>query len=271
MILFHTTVIPSLRLCVPEPRPWQCLVSHPSLVTPLGLTQLLPLRLISTQVLAFSPPTLKKPAASWLSCPTSSPHLHTRSARVSRWGINSPPLLWSTIHALNSIGLCVDELHNRMHDLGSQVGNSLIGPHIQDLRNSVSDLSRLVAPLFFVLPLPLRSPPPPNPNSARPFLLNQPLPIPPVRMPMSSMVAPVNLTRLLLWMLLPVGAKAKVRSLPLLPLSSKSRLALRPPHPRVLPLLPVLQGDSRPPGTRLPPNPNAIWSLSTALTWLPPF
>ena len=57
------------------------------------------------------------------------------------------PLLCSTIHALNSIGLRVDELHTRMHGLGSQVANSLIGPEIRDLRNSVSDLSRRVAPL----------------------------------------------------------------------------------------------------------------------------
>ena len=55
------------------------------------------------------------------------------------------PLLCSTIHALNSIGLRVDELHTRIHDLGSQVANSLIGPEIRDLRNSFSDLSRRVA------------------------------------------------------------------------------------------------------------------------------
>ena len=33
-----------------------------------------------------------------------------------------------------------------MHDLCSQVANSFIGPEIRDLRNSVSDLSRRVAP-----------------------------------------------------------------------------------------------------------------------------
>ena len=48
--------------------------------------------------------------------------------------------LWSTIPALNSSGLRVDELHTRMHDLGSLVANSLIGLEIRDLRNSVSDL-----------------------------------------------------------------------------------------------------------------------------------
>ena len=56
------------------------------------------------------------------------------------------PLLCSTIHALNSSGLRVDQLHTRVHDLGSQVANSLVGPEIWDLRNSVSDLSRRVAP-----------------------------------------------------------------------------------------------------------------------------
>ena len=56
------------------------------------------------------------------------------------------PLLCSTIQALHSIGLRVDELHTRMHYLGSQVANSIIGPEIRDLPNSVSDLSHRVAP-----------------------------------------------------------------------------------------------------------------------------
>ena len=79
------------------------------------------------------------------------------------------PLLCSTIHALNSIGQRVDELHTRMHDRGSQVGNSLIGPEIGDLRNSVSDLSRRVAPPV-LRPTPSSSvpPPPSNPTSGRP-------------------------------------------------------------------------------------------------------
>ena len=79
------------------------------------------------------------------------------------------PLLCSTIHALNSIGLRGNKLHTRMHDLGSQVANSLIGPEIRDLRNSVSDLSRCVAP---TVPLPTPSswvpPTPPNLTSSRP-------------------------------------------------------------------------------------------------------
>ena len=56
------------------------------------------------------------------------------------------PLLCSTIHALNSIALRVDKPHTRMHNLGSQVANSLIGPEIRDLCNSISNLSRRLAP-----------------------------------------------------------------------------------------------------------------------------
>ena len=80
-------------------------------------------------------------------------------------------LLCSTIHALNSIGLRMNELHTRMHDLGSEVANSLIGPEIRDLRKSVSDLSRRVAPPV-LCPTPPSSvlPPPPNPTSGRPNL-----------------------------------------------------------------------------------------------------
>ena len=78
------------------------------------------------------------------------------------------PLLCYTIQALNSIGARVDVLHTRMHDLGSQVANSLIGLEILDLRNSVSDLSRRVAPAV-LRPTPPSSvpPPPPNPTSGR--------------------------------------------------------------------------------------------------------
>ena len=56
-----------------------------------------------------------------------------------------------------------------MHDLGSPVANSLIGPGIWDLRNSVSDLSRRVTPPV-LRPTPSSSvpPPPPNPTSGRP-------------------------------------------------------------------------------------------------------
>ena len=79
------------------------------------------------------------------------------------------PLLCSTIHTLNSIGLPVDELHTRMHDLGSQVANSLIGPEIRNFRNSISDLSRREAPPV-LRPTPSSSvpPPPSNPTSGRP-------------------------------------------------------------------------------------------------------
>ena len=87
------------------------------------------------------------------------------------------PLLCSTIHALNSIGLRVDELHTRMHDLGSQVANSLIGPEIRDLRNSVSDLSRRVTPPV-LRPTPTSTVPlpPSNPTSGRPNQPSAPLP-----------------------------------------------------------------------------------------------
>ena len=129
------------------------------------------------------------------------------------------PLFCSTIHALNSIGFRVDELHTRMHDLGSQIANSLIGPEIRDLSNSVSDLSRRVAPpVPRPTPSSLVPPPPSNPFSGRPNRPSPPppavprdshphqlFPLAPVCMPMSSMVAPVNSIRLLLQMLLPVG------------------------------------------------------------------
>ena len=139
-------------------------------------------------------------------------------------------------------------------------------------------------PLSFVPHLPLRSPPQPptlpwagptdqvpplrqSPVTPPPNQLSPPLPI---RMPMSSMVLSANSISLLLQMLLPVGAKAKERSLPPLPLPPKSRPLLRLPHPRVLLLSPVLQGDSTPPGTYLPPIPNAILSASSGPTWPPP-
>ena len=94
------------------------------------------------------------------------------------------PLLSSTIHALNSIGLRVDELHTRMHDLGSQVANSLLGPEIRDLRNSNSDLSRRVAPPV-LRPTPSSSVPlpPPNPTPKRP---NRPTTHPPSIVPQDT-------------------------------------------------------------------------------------
>ena len=73
------------------------------------------------------------------------------------------PLRCSTIHALNSIGLHVDELHTRMDDLAFQVANSFIGPEIRDLRNSVLDLSRRVAPpVLRATPFSLIPPVPPT-------------------------------------------------------------------------------------------------------------
>ena len=79
------------------------------------------------------------------------------------------PLLCSTIHTLNSIGLRVDELHTRMHDLGSQSANSLIGPEIRDLCNSLSDLSHRVAPRAVRhTPSSVVPPPSPNPSSGWP-------------------------------------------------------------------------------------------------------
>ena len=78
------------------------------------------------------------------------------------------PLLCSTIHALNSIGLRVDALHTRMDDLGSQVANSLIGPEIRDLHNSVSDLSRrLTPPVLHATPSSSVPTPPSHPTSGR--------------------------------------------------------------------------------------------------------
>ena len=138
-------------------------------------------------------------------------------------------------------------------------------------------------PLYFAPRLPLRSPPhPPTPPQAgltgpvpplRQSLVT-PLPnqlssLPPVRTLMLSMVAPANSTKLLLQTLLPVVAKAKERSLLLLPLPPKSRPLSRPPHPRVLLPSPVPQGDSTPPGTCRPPIPNVILSASAGPTWPP--
>ena len=91
------------------------------------------------------------------------------------------PLLCSTIHALNSIGLRVDDLHTKIQDLGSQVANSLIGPEIRNLRNSVSDVSRHVTPPVVRHPPSSLVPPPPfHPTSGRP---NRPSAPPPQAVP----------------------------------------------------------------------------------------
>lgn len=68
----------------------------------------------------------------------------------------------STIQALHAIGLLVDELHARMPNLSSLVANTLIGPVIRDLCNSVSDLSCHVAPLELGPTPSLSAPPPPT-------------------------------------------------------------------------------------------------------------
>ena len=64
-----------------------------------------------------------------------------------------------------------------MHDLGSEVAKSLIGPEIRDLRNSVSDLSRRVAPPV-LCPTPSSMVPqsPSNQTSGRPNRPSAPLP-----------------------------------------------------------------------------------------------
>ena len=80
----HSTFFTSLRLRVPEPRPWQRLVSLLPLVPPLGPTQLPPLKPTSIQVLASSPVTLKELAASCPSRPNSSPRLTSKSASLYR-------------------------------------------------------------------------------------------------------------------------------------------------------------------------------------------
>ena len=100
-------------------------------------------------------------------------------------------LLCSTIHFLNSIGLRVDELHTRMHDLGSQVANSLIGLEIRDLRNSVSDLSHRVAPpVLRPTPSSPVPPPPSNPTSGRPNRPSAPPPVVPRDTPPQPAVSP---------------------------------------------------------------------------------
>ena len=137
--------------------------------------------------------------------------------------------------------------------------------------------------LYFAPHLPLRSPPhPPSPPQAGLTGLVpppqqspvtpppiQPSPFPPVSMPRRSMVAPANSIRLLLQMLLPVGAKAKERNLSPQPLPPTSRPSLRPPHPTVPLPSPLPQGDSTLPGTFRPPIPNVILSASAGPIWPP--
>ena len=193
------------------------------------------------------------------------------------------PFLCSTIHALNSIGLRVDELHTRMNDLGSEIANSLIGAEIWDLRNSVSHLSRRVPPPV-LCPTPSSSvpPPPSNPTSARP---NRPsAPPPPVydHTPPQPAVPPPTRSyadgihggtsefdQAVAANAAARRGKGKGKKSSPRPLPSKSRPSLRPPRPRVLLLSLVPQGDSTPQGTYLPPIPNAILSASAGPTWPP--
>ena len=101
------------------------------------------------------------------------------------------PHLCSTIQALNCLGLRVDELHTRMHDLGSQVANSVIGLEIRDLRNSVSDLSRhLAPPVLRQTPSSLVPTPPSNPTSGRPNRPSAPPPAVPHDTPPQPAVPP---------------------------------------------------------------------------------
>ena len=183
------------------------------------------------------------------------------------------PLLCSTIHTLNSIGLSVDELHTRMRDHRSQVANSLIGSEIRALRNSVSHLSRRVAP---PVPRPTLSssvpPLPPNPTSGRP---NRPSGHPPLVVPQDippKTTAP-SPSRSYADVIhggpsefdQAVGPNAALRrgrgigkASPRPPLLLKSRPWLRPPHLRALLPSQVPPGDSTPPGTVLLPTLNAI-------------
>ena len=100
-------------------------------------------------------------------------------------------LLCSTIHALNSVGLWVDKLHTSMHDLGSEVANSIIGSDLRDLHNSVSDLSCRVAPPV-LRPTPSSSvpPPPSSPTSGWPNRPSAPLPAVPCDTPPQPAVPP---------------------------------------------------------------------------------
>ena len=79
-----TTFFDSLRLRVPDPQPWQHLVSLLALVPPMGPTQLPPLKPTSTRVLASSLITLREFVSSYPSRPNSSPRLPPKSPSLSR-------------------------------------------------------------------------------------------------------------------------------------------------------------------------------------------
>ena len=259
--------IPSHTTFFPSPQPWLRLVSHLPLVPPRGPTQLLHLKQTSIQVLVFSPITLKEPTALWPSRPNISPHLLLRSARVSLRGnrISSPCFALLSMPSTPSVPAWMNSTLGCMTlDPKSQIPSL-----VQRFRISVTPFPTchrdvMWHPRFFDL----HFHPQPRPHPLTPTqvglagllvvpslqqspgtsLPKQPPRLQPVHMPMSSMVAPANLIRLLLRMLLPIGAKAKAKSLSesLLPLPPKSRPSLRPLYPRVLPLSPVPQGDLRP-------------------------
>ena len=196
------------------------------------------------------------------------------------------PLLCSTIHALNAIGLQVDELHTRMQDRSSQIANSLIVPEIRDLRNSVSHPSRCVAPPV-LRPTPSSSvpPPPSNPTSGSPNRPSSPPPpailqdsppqpaVPPPTLSYADVIhgGTSEFDQVIAANAASRRGKGKGKKSPLLPLPPKLRPSLRLPHSRAPLSLPVLQEDSMPPGTRLPPTPNATLSASVGPTWPPLF
>ena len=56
------------------------------------------------------------------------------------------PLLCSAIHAISHLGHRIEELHTTIHDLQTQVVNSLVDDELRQLRNAVRDLSHRVVP-----------------------------------------------------------------------------------------------------------------------------
>lgn len=174
-----------------------------------------------------------------------------------------------------------------MHDLGYQVANSVIGPKIRDLGNSVSDLSCGLTPSV-LCPTPFSSilRPPSSPTSGTPRRPSTPgtrqspetprpnmLPrLPPsCSGPMTSPVAPANWTKQLPQMPPPVVAKAKARSLPRLPPPPQSYPAFQAPHLSALLLSPVPQMDPMSAETCLPHSRNPILSAFVGATRPPAF
>ena len=194
------------------------------------------------------------------------------------------PLLCSTIHALNSIGLRVDDLNTRMHDLGSQVANSLIGPEIQDLCNSVSDLSRRVAPPV-LRPTPSSSVPPvpPNHTSGRPSRPSaHPTPVVPWDAPPQTSAPPPSCSyadvlhgstskfdQAVAANAAARRGKGKGKGTPTATTAAKVVTVVEVASHNGPPPSPVPPGGSMPPGTVLLLIPNAIASASNGPTWPP--